>query len=306
MSTESVRGQAGRRLALTPTDFALLAVVLVWGFGYVTFKVGQQDIPSGLFNLLRYGIGAPVLWVGLLASKQEWRMPRKDWARIVAVGLIGLVVYNMAFSIAATITAAANLSLLLALSPIWTVMIQWVMGNGAPGPKFLLGSLVAFAGAGLVIAFGGGGLEFSLQNLRGDMLGVVASILFAWYGIAAKPLLAEHSGIKVQAWINLVALVGILVYQGRTALAFDWSVVKPVAWWSAIYVATMVSVFSHIIWYNAIAKVGPDHVMLAMYLVPVIAAASGTLVLGQPFGVIQAVGALIALVGVALVRRSTT
>lgn len=295
--------RAAGRPALTLTDSALLSVVLVWGFGYVAFKVGQTEIPTALFNLLRYVVVVPLLWLVLLRSGEDWRLPRTDWPRTIATGLIGVLVYSLAFSSAAKLTSAANTSLLLALSPVWGVLIQWASGKGAPSLRFALGSLVAFSGAAIVIGFGTARLAFDPTRWQGDLLALAASVIWAWYGLVAQPLLKSHSGIKVQAWINLIALAGFLPWQVPVALAFDWSAVSLQAWLSLLYVAVLVTFFAHIIWYSAIARVGPHRVMLAMYVVPAFAAAFGALILGQAFGWIQIVGAVVALSGVALVRR---
>lgn len=296
--------RAAGRPALTPTDVALLGVVLVWGFGYVCFKLGQNEIPTALFNLIRYVIAAPLLWLVLLRSGEDWRLPRKDWPRTLATGLIGVLVYSLVFSTAAKLTSAANTSLLLALSPVWGVVMGWLGGRGAPSFRFALGSLVAFGGAAIVIGFGATKLSFDLTNWQGDLLAVAASVIWAWYGIVAQPLLKTHSGLKVQAWINTVALAGFLLYQTPAALAFNWGAVSLKAWLSVAFVALFVTVFAHIIWYTAIARVGPERTMLAMYLVPALAAVFGALLLGQPFGPIQILGAAVAIGGVVLVRRA--
>lgn len=295
--------QSERRPALSATDLALLGVVFVWGFGYVAFAYGLREIPAGLFNLLRYVIAAPIFWVILRRSGEDWRLPRADWPRTMATGLIGVLVYSLVFSYAASHTTAANTSLLLALSPVWGVLIGWVGGKGAPSLRYLLGSLIAFGGAAVVIAFGSGRLGFSLTSLQGDLMGLLSSLIWAWYGVVAQPLLKAHSGVKVQAWINTVALVGFLVIQWPAALAFDWAAVSPGAWFGLLYVAAFVTVFGHIVWYSAIRRIGSARVMLAMYLVPAMAAGCGALFLGQPFSLLQILGAAIALGGVALLRR---
>ncbi|HWI52778.1 MAG TPA: DMT family transporter [Symbiobacteriaceae bacterium] len=295
--------RAAGRPALTPTDFALMGVVLVWGFGYVCFKVGQAEIPTPLFNLLRYAGVVPLLWFVLLRSGEDWRLPRSDWPRTIATGLVGVLVYGLVFSTAAKMTSAANTSLLLALSPVWGVLIQWVSGKGAPSFRFALGSLVAFSGAAIVIGFGATRLSFDPAHWQGDLLALAASVIWAWYGLVAQPLLKSHSGVKVQAWISLVALAGFLPWQAPVALSFNWSALSLQAWLSVAYIVVLNTFFAHIIWYSAIARVGPHRVMLAMYVVPAFAAGFGALLLGQAFGWIQILGAVVALSGVALVRR---
>ena len=305
MSTQPAAAVAsGRRAKLTPTDMALLGVVAVWGFGYVTFSLGQREIPTGLFNLLRYLIATPLFWLSVLRTGEDWRLPRRDWPRAVLTGVVGVLVYSMVFATSTKLTSAANISLLLAMSPVWAVLMQWAGGKGAPTVGYAFGSLVAFGGAAMVIGFGANRLTLSLDTLGGDLVALAASVIWAWYGVAAQPLLRNHSGAKVQAWINLIALSGFALWQAPAALHFDWASVSLTAWVSLLFVALAVTVFAHTVWYNAIAKVGPDRVLLAMYLIPALAATGGALFLGQPFRVLQVAGAVVALVGVAMVRRS--
>lgn len=296
-------GQPEHRPALTATDLALLGVVAVWGFGYVAFATGLREIPTGLFNLLRYVVATPLFWLILRRSGEDWRLPRADWPSTIATGLLGVLVYSLVFSSAAKQTTAANTSLLLALSPVWGVLMGWAGGKGAPSLRFLVGSLTAFGGAAIVIAFGSGSLEFSLASIQGDLLALLASMLWAWYGVVAQPLLRDHSGVKVQAWINAIALAGFMAMQAPATFAFDWSGVSAEAWLSLLYVAVFVTVFGHIVWYTAISRIGPARVMLAMYLIPAVAAGCGAIFLGQPFSLLQILGAAIALGGVAVVRR---
>ncbi len=299
----AVASRPERRPALSAMDLALLGVVAAWGFGYVAFAMGLREIPTGLFNLLRYVIATPLFWLILSRSGEDWRLPRRDWPRTIATGLIGVFVYSMVFSSAAKFTTAANTALLLALSPVWGVLMNWAGGRGAPDLRFALGSFTAFGGAAMVIAFGTGRLDFSLASLQGDLLALAASVLWAWYGIVALPLLKDHSGTKVQAWISLVAVAGFMAYQGPAALFFDWSAVSVSGWLGLVYVALIGTVFAHMVWYIAISRVGPARVMLVMYLIPALAAVSGALFLGQPFSWLQLAGAAITLAGVALVRR---
>ena len=300
---QAAASQPERRPALTAIDLALLGVVVAWGFAYVAFATGLKEIPVALFNLLRYVIAAPLFWLILRRSGEDWRLPRADWPRTVATGLIGVAVYSLVFSSAAKYTTAANASLLLALSPIWGVLMGWASGRGAPSLRFGLGSLIAFSGAAMVIVFGSGRLSFSLQSLYGDLMALASSMIWAWYGVVAQPLLKAHSGVKVQTWIHTVALGALLLYQAPVALTFHWSAVSATGWLSLLYVALVATVFGHIVWYTAIARIGPARVMLVMYLIPAMAAACGAIFLGQPFSLLQVLGAAIALGGVALVRR---
>lgn len=283
-------------------DLALVGVVLVWGLNYVFMKYGLRELDAGVFTLARFLGAAPFLFLILRRSREEWRLPRVDWGRTVAVGLVGTTLYQVVFAQGVGWTSPANASLLFTLSPAFTALLGWTTGQDRPRLRTGMGIAVAFAGAGLVIAGGSNRLSFSAQNLKGDLTMLAAAFLWALYAIVAGPLLKKHSGLKVTAWSALPGTLGLMAFYGAGALAVDWTALSPPTWGSLLYSVVAVTLFGLVMFYQAIPHLGPVKVMAYMYLVPVAAILSGVLFLGQGMTLWQGGGALLAAAGVYLVR----
>ena len=50
--------------------------------------------------------------------ERSLRIERKDWLRLVAVGIVGTTMYQTMFMLSVKYTSATNASLLIAMSPI--------------------------------------------------------------------------------------------------------------------------------------------------------------------------------------------
>lgn len=289
-------------------DLALLGVVLVWGFNYVPLKVALRELDAGVFTLLRFLGATPFLFLLLARTRADWRLPRADWLRVAAVGLFGTTLYQTVFAVASHLTTATNVSLLMALSPVFTVLLEWT-GGGADGRRrttdavTAAGIAVALGGAALVIGGGSRSIAFSVATLKGDLVALLASFLWGAYPVVAGPLLARHSGLKVTAWTSLVGALGLLAVYGAGTAHVAWAQVSWSAWGGLLYSVVLTTVFALVVWYSSINHIGPTKVMAYMFLIPAAAIASGVAFLGERLTLGKAVGALLAIGGVYLIRR---
>ena len=68
------------------------------------------------FNSLRFLVASPVLLITFMMER-SLRIERKDWLRLVAVGIVGTTMYQTMFMLSVKYTSATNASL-IAMSPI--------------------------------------------------------------------------------------------------------------------------------------------------------------------------------------------
>lgn len=284
-------------------DLALIGVILVWGLNYVVLKIGLRELDAGVFTLVRFLGATPFLFCLLARSGEDWRLPRADLPRAAAVGLLGTTAYQTGFALATRLTTAANLSLLMALSPVFAALLGWATGRDRPSAATFAGSAIALTGAALVIGGGRQAIAFGLQTLGGDLVALLASFLWAAYAVVAQPLLARHSGLKVTAYAGLFGALGLLAASGPAALRTAWASLAWPTWASLLYSTGLVTVFGLVTWYNSIGHIGPTRVMAYMFLQPVTAIASAAVFLGERLTGWQVAGALLALAGIGLIRR---
>ena len=162
-------------------EWLLVSVALVWGANYTIGKYGVAFMSSIQFNSLRFLVASPVLLLITFLMERSLRIERKDWLRLVAVGIVGTTMYQTMFMLSVKYTSATNASLLIAMSPIFTGILAVLHKQERFSMKVQIGSIVAFIGAAFVLLTGHtGGATYEYAWL-GNIIGLVAAIAWGWY-----------------------------------------------------------------------------------------------------------------------------
>jgi drug/metabolite transporter (DMT)-like permease len=125
---------------LSAYDMHLLGVVLIWGFNYVTMKWALREVGVGPLTLVRYALAAPLMALAAWAMRERFRVERRDIPRFIWVGLVGITFYPLVFGAAVQYSTAANVALLLALSPVFTGLFEILAGRQRLTRRFALGA----------------------------------------------------------------------------------------------------------------------------------------------------------------------
>lgn len=81
-------------------------------------------------------------------------MERKDIPRLIIVSVVGIVLYQTLFMETVKYTSATNASLLISISPIFTTVFAIILKQEKFSSRKLIGSIIAFCGAALVLVAG--------------------------------------------------------------------------------------------------------------------------------------------------------
>jgi drug/metabolite transporter (DMT)-like permease len=97
--------------------------------------------------------------------------------------------------------------------------------------------------------------------------------------------------------------MALLVPVGLSSIRVALSAPPPaLAWVSLVYTALGMLV-GNTLWQKAVQEIGPTRTLVYLYLEPVLALMLAALFLGERLTPLQALGGLLALLGVALVRK---
>ncbi|MGQ0516558.1 DMT family transporter, partial [Bacillus sp. D-CC] len=83
----------------------LILGALVWGANYTIGKYGVAYMSSIQFNSLRFLVASPVLLLITFMMERSLRIERKDWLRLVAVGIVGTTMYQTMFMLSVKYTS---------------------------------------------------------------------------------------------------------------------------------------------------------------------------------------------------------
>lgn len=281
------------------TEAALAVMVLVWGVNFAVVKHALGAFAPLAFNALRFCI-ASVFVLLVLRVRRGLILPRReDVPRIVLLGLLGNVIYQLCFIIGLSRTQAGTASLILALTPVLTALLSTLTGHEHPGPRTWLGAAVSIGGVALVTGTG-----ISRQGpdaLVGDLILVGASFAWAAYTVGARPVVRRYGSVATTAWTMWVGTIG-LVAVGSSALREQRWDVGWEAWGGLLFSAFFAIGLAYLIWYRGVEKIGNTRTAIFSNLTPVVAMLAAAVLLHERPTAWALLGAALTLTGVMVVR----
>lgn len=284
------------------TDAGLLLLAVIWGVNFSVLKVVLDDLDPLALNALRFPLAALSLTL-LLPREGTWEAPlREDLPRILLLGVLGNVLYQLCFIIGIDWTRAGNASLLLSTTPVWTVSLSRFAGHEVPSRRVVAGVLATLAGMVLVVLGGSQELSMSSATLRGDVLMVVASVLWSIYTVAGARPVARYGALRMTVW-TLWAGTPIIVLMGLPSLVdTDLTAISPGVWGGVLYSGLLAIGLAYLLWYRGVRKLGNNRTAIYSNLVPVAALATAWVWLGEVPTGMQLTGAVVILAGLTVAR----
>jgi drug/metabolite transporter (DMT)-like permease len=281
---------------------ALLFMVVIWAVNFSVTKVALQELRPLAFNAVRFPMAAALLYV-VLRSRGPLPLPaRGDLPRLLALGLLGNLLYQMFFIFGLDRTRAGNASLLLASTPIITALLSAALGHERVRPRVWLGVVATFGGILLVVLGGRSQLATGRSTLAGDLLMFAASIAWAFYTVGSRPLVARYGAVPVTAWTLWIGAAGLVVAGVAETLRTDWHSISLLTWSAVIYAGVLSIGVAYIIWYYGVELLGNTRTSVYSNVVPVIALTVAWVWLGEvPTGA-QLLGTVVILSGVTVAQ----
>jgi len=297
VSAESDRSQLWR------TELLVLGVIIIWAGNFPVAKWGLRGIDPLIFNAIRYVIATSLLLV-IYFSRSSWTpVHRTDWPKIIGIGFLANVVYQMAFIFGLHLTTAGNSAVLLSTAPLWTVFISARLHKERIRPIMWAGMFVSFCGVVMIIIGSGKKLELGSSALFGDLITVTAAFLWGLNTNLQKPLLVRYSPLQLTLIMIAVGAVGLSLSAGPVMWSFGWSSVDWTYYAAAIISGALSIAIANVFWSVGVKRLGPSRTANFGNLVPVLAFVASFLVLKEDILLIQVVGAAVTISGVWLARR---
>ncbi len=232
-----------------------------------------------------------------MARAAGWNDP--TGASLPWPGLTGYTLYQLGFILGLSRTSPFSSSLLIAMVPLFTVLILAIMGEPTPLQGWV-GLGVALVGVALFLLDKRGA---SAGTLLGDLLSIGAAVAFAslrHHHAAAGPQVpgGDRTPPGV-SWRDRALAPRLAAGCAEAGLADSFSFA---AWLSIVYLAIFPVYIAYILWNYAIARRGVAKASSFGLLVPIVAGLLSAIFFGEPFGPLKLLGAGLVLAGLVIVR----
>jgi drug/metabolite transporter (DMT)-like permease len=279
----------------------MLVVCLIWGVNFSVTKLAIGQMPALPFTAIRFALASLLLWLIVRQIEGPAQLPPAEIRRLVVLGVVGNTLYQLAFVLGLAYTTATNSSLIVATVPTVVAVLAGMLGLERITPRMWAG--IALGTLGVVLVIATSGVEFSAATLRGDLLTVLGVFCWAGYTVGLRKLPPTISPLRITS-ITTVAGTPGLVLAGLPGLAtLQWSQVPGTAWAAVGYATIFSLVVAYILWNRSVQALGGTRTAIYMCLTPLIAVAAAWVMLGEHAQPLQAVGAVLIIVGVLLTRR---
>ena len=282
-------------------DLGLVLTATIWGLNFTVVKAALDEIAPLAFNALRFPCAAVAIWLLVRGTGRRMMPPRKDWATVAGLALVGHVAFQVCFIFGLDGTLTGNAALLLSTSPVWVLVISFTMGRERFNLRILMGVLATLAG--MVILISGGHQELGTARI-GDLLVLGAAVSWGAYTVLGRRLTKRRGALQMTAWTLWAGLPFIVVAGVPDLVRTDWSGVSLQAWLGVVYAGVFAIGLAYLLWYRGVRVIGQNRTSVYQNLVPVIALLSAWLWLSETPTTQQVIGACVILCGVVVARRA--
>jgi len=157
--------------------------VLLWSL-LALFTVGSAPTPPLLLNAICFSIGGTlgIVWTATTGGLSHLRhVP----VRVYVFGTAGLFGYHALYFSALRLAPAAEAGLIAYLWPLLIVLFSGLLPGENLRVGHLIGGLLGFIGAAVIIT-GGGGSGFARQYLPGYGLAALCALTWAGYSVLSR------------------------------------------------------------------------------------------------------------------------
>jgi drug/metabolite transporter (DMT)-like permease len=275
-------------------------------FAYAALLLGNLALAGGPFLVRNSGVGPvaagfwrlalalPFLWALAWMFRQPVHWPRRNLTIAVAFAASFFAADLAAWHAGILLTKLGNATLFGNISSFF--FAAWGLWLVRKWPSILQSTALTLAAAGCGLLMWGSA-ELSAANLRGDLLAMLAGLLYTFYLILVE---RTRGGLQPMPLLFLASLFGSLMLLPAALVAGERIV--PADWTGLVALALCSQVVGQGLLVYALGHVPPLVVGIAMLSQPALSALLGWIYYGEAFTVRDWSGAAMIVVALVLVR----
>lgn len=281
----------------------LVITAIAWGGNAVAGRLAVGEISPMLLTALRWAVALALLLPFILGPiRSAWPTIAANARTIIPMAALGFTSFNAMLYLAAHYTTAVNITILQGSIPVLVLVgARMIHGTRISGLQ-ILGMATTLLGVATVAAQGRIETLLALRFNPGDILMVIACVLYSGYTLALRnrpaiPQLAFFGVMACIAFLTSLPLAAAELAMGATVLP-GWSGLGIL-----LYVAVMPTLVAQVFFMRGVELIGPGRAGLFVNLVPVFGALLAVLVLAEPFRLYHGLALALVLGGIALAEK---
>ena len=290
----------GYHESLTNPYVLLTITAAIWGSSWMAGSVLSREGVAPIYSSLgRFGFGA----LGLLAimwGVKPWPRPERAVAwRLLAMGFLGVALYNICFFSGLKTVPSGRASLMASLQPSLIFIYSRIVWGERVTLKKLAGLILSLIGAGLVLTQADPEKLFKTGLGVGDLWILMAVLAWFGYTILGRDLANRIEPLPATAysiWAGLAMLMVYAVFVEAPLPNFS-----SVGFWGiSAYLGFLGTTLAFLLYLRGLEQIGAARTSIFINLVPIFSVLSSNVILQEPITWPTVAGGILALSGVRL------
>ena len=266
----SARSGAVKQAIIANVGF--LFMVTIWGAMFPALEriLRTWDVFSATAG--RHTLA--VIALLLVLSLRERAVPIHrglPWVRLLLLGFFGMSVTSLLTTLSVHFSSGVSAAIASATNPITSAITARLLYRMSLVPGIVIGSTLSTAG-GLLSILGGdsGAMEFR----GGELLLVVANVLWTWYSMMAQRWLAGYSQLHISGLTALTGLIGlyaVIAAVGATGMADFHIDLSPEPVLLLLFSGAVSVAVGNSLWHFGVSRVGVTIASMYNNLIPIVA-----------------------------------
>ncbi|WP_027409428.1 DMT family transporter [Anoxybacteroides tepidamans] len=279
----------------------LVLANLFWAGNYVIGKYVIEETGPLWLTFIRWSIAfvflLPISYI--LERPRYIEVLKQSWLPLLTTGVLGIIGYNLLLYGALQYTSPMNAAIVNALNPAVIVIFSYFLLKERVSIINLLGFVISLVGVLFILTNGQLQFVFQTSYNRGDLMMLLAGIVWALYSIIGKKLaIPPITATTCSVFFSIVLLIPFLFFWPFPLGSLDKNAII-----GTLYISIFPSVISFLLWNISVKKLGPSYAGIYLNLIALFTAII-TFLLGGTIHPSQLIGGVLVLSGVYLATKA--
>ncbi len=289
---------------MSQRQLAFIAASFVAIFYAVNYSIAKNVMPHYIkpfgFILFRVTGACILFWiVGLFAPKEK--IAKKHYPRVFFGAFFGMALNMLVFFYGLNLTTPINASVMMVIAPVITFLLAVVFLKEKLQLKRIIGLIVGFVGALIMIVYGKGNATNAPNPLLGNFLIFINASAFAVYLVIVKKLTQEYNPLTFIKWMYTIGVVLVMPFGLQQVVNMPFESIPLWGYASIGYVVVFVTFGTYILNIFAIKVLKPTTVAVFIYFQPFLASIVATFLGTDTIDFVKVVATIFIFAGVYLV-----
>jgi len=283
--------------SLKTTYLLLLFVMMAWGFNVSAISVLVNEIEPVLLTSIRVFMAGVVVLI-ITRIFKVFRIPTKAEMKVILyITIFNVIIHHLFLALGLSYTSGINAGAILGFGPVLTMIMSVIFLKNRMTPLRITGFFIGFLGVFIATSLSNG---LSINLSVGDLFIFICILAQAYSFILISKMQPSLDTRLLTGYMMIIGSTVIFIFNLFTKPNFSElsKLVEPRLLLVFIFSAVVCTALGHMIYNNAIKKVGAAESAIFINLNTFFAVVGASLFLGEAIKLVHVIGLLFILLGV--------